>query len=591
MSRATFTVPGYLVDAPLGSGASSQVWLGRASGSHDPVALKRIQLRDAAQAGAARAEAALLAELDHPNLVRLHDIVIDGSNAVLVLDLAAGGSLADLLTTRVALSPGEVITALAPIASALAYLHDQGVVHGDVTPANILFTDAGQPMLADLGVARLVGDQSTVRSTPAYIDPGVAAGFMPAPQSDVFMLGGVALHALTGRPLWSGATAEDALFAALAANLNDLDERLDAARVPGEMRAVLRRALAIEPARRGTAADFALDLRYSDQPVAVELDAGRVREQPAPATAPPLRDVPPHRDIHDTDQIAPVVTPALPVIDAAVPVVDTDAQFDADEYDAGDEYDVDDDYDAADEYDEPVPATNPAQTHIAAPLARPRTHRHHRNRRHGSWVRWAVAGACVAALVGGGVAWGIAGTGTKTRADAPKSAFNPSLPPASAADGGAVETLSLPSSGSVTTAAGADSGASTASAKPVTAADMSTVLQQLDALRERAFARRAPLLLTGVYAPGPLLDEDTATLERIVPSGCGLEGVATTYSNVVVRAQNATSVSIDARAKLAQSVLFCNGVAKAKAAGSGPTTLHMTFSRSGSTFLITAVTP
>jgi hypothetical protein len=161
----------------------------------------------------------------------------------------------------------------------------------------------------------------------------------------------------------------------------------------------------------------------------------------------------------------------------------------------------------------------------------------------------------------------------------------------SGAVGGAVETLAVPGNTAAGPGVSVDSGVTSATAKPLTPADVQTVLVQLDALRERAFARRAPLLLTGVYTPGPLLDEDTASLERIVPSGCGLEGVRTTYSNVVIHAQDATSISIDVRATLAQSVLFCNGTAKAKAAGSGPSTLHMTLSRSGSTFLISAVTP
>ena len=147
-------------------------------------------MRDADQARRADAEAALLTALDHPHLVRLHAVVPADGASVLVLDLADGGSLAELLAARGRLTPGEVITAVAPVAAALAYLHDQGVVHGDVSAANILFTAGGSPLLADVGVARLTGDDRDAASTPAYVDPAVAAGCVPGPPSDVFMLGG-----------------------------------------------------------------------------------------------------------------------------------------------------------------------------------------------------------------------------------------------------------------------------------------------------------------------------------------------------------------------------------------------------------------
>ena len=156
------------------------------------------------QARRADAEAALLTALDHPHLVRLHAVVPADGASVLVLDLAEGGSLAELLAARGRLAPGEVITAVAPVAAGLAYLHDQGVVHGDVSSANILFTPGGSPLLADVGVARLTGDDRDAASTPAYVDPAVAAGCVPGPPSDVFMLAAVALHALTGAPLWHG---------------------------------------------------------------------------------------------------------------------------------------------------------------------------------------------------------------------------------------------------------------------------------------------------------------------------------------------------------------------------------------------------
>ena len=246
---------GYTVERLLGRGASSEVWRARSNASGEAVALKRLPLAGPEQARRAHAEAAMLTVLDHPNLVRLHDLLTTEDSLVLVLDLADGGSLADLLAARGRLTPGEVITAIAPVAAALAHVHRSGVVHGDVSPANVLFTPGGVALLADLGVARLTGDEAEAESTPSCIDPLVAEGGIPAAAGDVFMLAAVALHALTGEPLWTCPDASAAFAAALAAarsgDLGDVAGRLDAAEVPEPMAAVVRRALTLDPARRG----------------------------------------------------------------------------------------------------------------------------------------------------------------------------------------------------------------------------------------------------------------------------------------------------------------------------------------------------
>ncbi|MDP9116220.1 MAG: hypothetical protein M3O28_02935, partial [Actinomycetota bacterium] len=113
---------------------------------------------------------------------------------------------------------------------------------------------------------------------------------------------------------------------------------------------------------------------------------------------------------------------------------------------------------------------------------------------------------------------------------------------------------------------------------------------QLDALREQAYARRAPVLLTGVYEPGALLDEDTASLEKLVPAGCGLEGVHAEYERVTVTGQRGAFLDISALTTMPASVLFCNGTAKAQASGSGPIELHLVLVRSGARYLIHAIT-
>ena len=123
--------------------------------------------------------------------------------------LAAGGSLGQLVAGRGRLGPGETVTVLTPIAQALAYLHGQGFTHGDVSPGNVLFTAHGKPLLADLGVARMVADAAAVADagTEGFRDPApvdaVRAGLQP--ERDVYSLAALGWYCLTGRAPEPGA--------------------------------------------------------------------------------------------------------------------------------------------------------------------------------------------------------------------------------------------------------------------------------------------------------------------------------------------------------------------------------------------------
>lgn len=535
MSETPWKLAGYLVDGLLGRGGSGQVWRAHTAAG-EAVALKHIALLDADQVRAALAEAALLTTLDHPHLIRVHEVIRTADAVVLVLDLAAGGSLAELLSARGRLTPGETITALAPVGAALAYAHAAGVVHGDVTPANVLFTETGFPLLADLGVARLLGDREPVYATPAYLDPAIAAGRLPAPQTDVFMLGAVALHALTGAALWPGDGAA-AFAAARAGEPGDIAGRLAAAGVPDEVAAVVSRALSADPSRRGTAADFALELRYAGDPIAIELGAGRPRVEPSSG------------DRDSSGELAP----------------------------------------PGGRHSAAGSAVSAVHTHVVAPRPRPVRGRRRRTPppvwRRG-YARWGAAIGCAAALaVGAGVAWtrlGDGGSPARAAAPTPAAVSGVSARPRLDAAGNSPSTA--PSS-----AATPMSEASSNAAQPLTAAAAGAVLTDLDSLRERAFAQRAPLLLTGVYVPGALLDADTRLLDRLVPSGCGLRGVHTAYSQVTVLQRTPRGVEVSARATLSKSLLVCSGAPRASAAGSGPTTLHITLVAKGSGYVISAI--
>ncbi len=176
----------------------------------------------------------------------------------LIMDYAAGGSLGQLVAGRGKLGPGETVTVLTPIAQALAYLHGHGFTHGDVSPGNVLFTAHGKPLLADLGVARMVADATAVADagTEGFRDPApvdaVRAGLQP--ERDVYSLAALGWYCLTGRAPEPGAQRPPlpllvpdvpaALAAALESGLQE-DRRLRPS--AAELAAAVHRSAVAEP--------------------------------------------------------------------------------------------------------------------------------------------------------------------------------------------------------------------------------------------------------------------------------------------------------------------------------------------------------
>jgi hypothetical protein len=266
-----WSLPGYDVQVLLGYGGAGEVWRAREVDTGELVALKRLR-RDAdpVAVDALRREAAVLASLDTPYVVRLRRVVGEGADAVLVLDLAAGGSLASLLTRRGVLDAGEVVTIAAPIAQALAAAHARGIVHGDVTPSNLLFRSDGMPLLADLGLARLGGADDALGGTAEYLDPVVAAGGDPTPASDVWALAAVCHHLLAGSPPHEGEAVDDVLAAARDGGRAPLG--LLAPTAPRPLVDAVEAALAPDPAHRPDAAAFASALRRAHAAAPVRFD-------------------------------------------------------------------------------------------------------------------------------------------------------------------------------------------------------------------------------------------------------------------------------------------------------------------------------
>lgn len=202
-----------LVRGPL-HGGMGEVWIARDQRLPRQVILKRLRRRgrrgtDRRESDRLEAEARALARFSHPHVVTLHDVLTLPEGALprrrtaswLVMEYVSGGSLAD----RPPLTPGRAARVGAQVAAALAALHAEGIVHGDVKPGNVVATPEGLAKLADFGAAYRVGGQETltppgtVSYTPDYAAPEVVRG-RPEPASDVFSLAALLHTLVTGRP-------------------------------------------------------------------------------------------------------------------------------------------------------------------------------------------------------------------------------------------------------------------------------------------------------------------------------------------------------------------------------------------------------
>ncbi len=179
---------------------------------------------------------ALLSLPPHPGLAHARDDLFDGGRHVLVLDWVDGVNLARLLADegRPGLPVSSVLRWVAQAAEALTALHQHGVVHGDVKPANLILDRDGRVVLVDLGSSSVPTTESPRGGTPGFRAPEIAGGAPADRSSDVFGLAATAFTLLTGTPptggppVWTGIDL-------------DVAERLEVA---------LRAGLSIDPARR-----------------------------------------------------------------------------------------------------------------------------------------------------------------------------------------------------------------------------------------------------------------------------------------------------------------------------------------------------
>lgn len=220
----------YRLDRKIGAGGMGVVYLARDLNLDRPVAIKTLPIVSPEQSARLRAEARAMAAVQHPNLAVIHGVETWQGTPFLIQEFLAGGTLADRLGAR----PMAIVDAVrlgATMAQALEHLHSAGIVHCDVKPSNIGFTERDIPKLLDFGLAKLpkgadgvpdtetrtrdsapvkFGDTVVHGGTPAYMSPEALDAVAAArPALDLWALGVVLCECITGRRPFGGTTRDE----------------------------------------------------------------------------------------------------------------------------------------------------------------------------------------------------------------------------------------------------------------------------------------------------------------------------------------------------------------------------------------------
>lgn len=329
----------YLLEEPLGRGATGTVWRARqreTAGAEaavpgqpgETVAIKVLKEELANDADVVMRflrERSVLLRLTHPNIVRTRDLVVEGDLLALVMDLIEGPDLHKYLRENGPFSPAAAALLTAQIADALAASHADGVVHRDLKPANVLVkqdADGMHPMLTDFGIARLADSPGLTRTqefvgTPAYVAPESAEGRPQTSAVDIYGAGILLYELVTGRPPFAGGSALEVLHQHLSA------EPRRPSTVPDPLWTVIERCLSKDPDRRPSAENLARALRTVADGIGVHASAAQIAAAegvaallaPDPAPAP----VPGTPGAADPTQVLPNTSGAPGGYDPAAP--------------------------------------------------------------------------------------------------------------------------------------------------------------------------------------------------------------------------------------------------------------------------------
>ncbi|MER5829773.1 serine/threonine-protein kinase, partial [Streptomyces sp. NPDC002130] len=259
----------YTAHQILGRGSAGTVWLGE--GPEGPVAIKLLRedlASDQELVGRFVQERTALLGLDHPHVVSVRDLVVDGNDLALVMDLVRGTDLRTRLDRDRRMAPEAAVAIAADIADGLAAAHAAGVVHRDVKPENVLLDMQGplgpggshRALLTDFGVAKLIDTPRRTKATkiigtPDYLAPEIVEGLPPRASVDIYALATVLYELLAGFTPFGGGHPGAVLRRHVTETVVPLPG------IPDELWQLLVQCLAKAPASRLRASELGVRLR------------------------------------------------------------------------------------------------------------------------------------------------------------------------------------------------------------------------------------------------------------------------------------------------------------------------------------------
>ncbi|MFD8261109.1 serine/threonine-protein kinase [Streptomyces griseoluteus] len=259
----------YTANQILGRGSAGTVWLGE--GPDGPVAIKMLRedlASDQELVGRFVQERTALLGLEHPHIVTVRDLVVDGNDLALVMDIVRGTDLRTRLERERRLAPEAAVAIVADVADGLAAAHAAGVVHRDVKPENILLDMRGPlgpggahpALLTDFGVAKLIDSPRRTRATkiigtPDYLAPEIVEGLPPRAAVDIYALATVLYELLAGFTPFGGGHPGAVLRRHVTETVVPLPG------IPEELWQLIVQCLAKGPASRLRASELAARLR------------------------------------------------------------------------------------------------------------------------------------------------------------------------------------------------------------------------------------------------------------------------------------------------------------------------------------------
>jgi serine/threonine-protein kinase len=268
--RLSETFGDYEIIDELGRGGMGVVYRARQESLDRTVALKVLlkgEMASSSDVARFRLEAESAAQLDHPNIVPVYEVGEEEGRPYFTMRIVEGETLGDRLQNG-PISSRAAAELLLPICRGIQYAHERGVLHRDLKPSNIIIDSKGTPYVTDFGLARRIkSDASLTHSgaiigTPGYMSPEQAAGTrgFVGPVSDVYGLGAILYHSLTGRPPFSATTPVDTVIAVL--EQDPIPLRLLNPKVDADLEMIVMKCLQKpQDLRFQTAADLAADLQ------------------------------------------------------------------------------------------------------------------------------------------------------------------------------------------------------------------------------------------------------------------------------------------------------------------------------------------